>query len=261
MALKKGLYASDLASRVLFDLGDPAQKRWSADQVLKFINEGVRELAGEGIFRRFDLHIPQAGKAVYETFAEYAVIGRVEYGFCELEPLTEAEAESRLGHGWRLRMGAPRFFIPMRTGVRLAPAPGNGGTPLQFSGTPSITEENGGKINGEGLIGALWENSVAHFAEGDGFAANWPAASGNLLIEYAFFPRPSESGDLLPSRLADALVAYSTARCLALSDAEEDLARVGAATGRWLSLRERLVQKNGVESLCEPKNFAPLEAL
>jgi hypothetical protein len=261
MTLEKGLFATDLAGSVLTDLSDPKQRRWSSDQITGFFNEGIRELAGEGIFCRTDLHVTAAGKGLYTTFAECALLLRVEYEGRELPAKTAEEALRALGPSWRARTGTPRFYVPGKSSVLLAPAPSSGGEELLFEGYPAIEEAEGGKITGDGFTGAMRDGSVEHFLPGDGFCLNETAAKGSLRIEYAFFPRPSEAGDSIPSRYADGLAAYALFRCLNLSEVEEEKERGGLAFARWRELRERLKSEGGAEALSAEKLFSPVEAL
>ncbi|TAL17048.1 hypothetical protein EPN96_06625 [bacterium] len=261
MTLEKGLFATDLAGRVLTDLSDPKQRRWSTDQITGFFNEGMRELAREGILRRTDLHVTAAGKALYETFAECALILRVEHEGRELPAKTAEEALRLLGPSWRARTGIPRCYVPGKGGILLAPAPAQDGEPLLFEGAPAIEEAEGGKISGDGYTGALRDGSVEHFLPGDGFCLNETTAKGVLRIEYGFYPRPSESGDSIPSRYADGLAAYALFRCLTLSGVEEEAERGAFAFARWRDLKERLKNEGSAEFLSSQKLFSPVEAL
>ena len=256
MAIAKGLLVSDLVSRVLVDVSDPNQRRWSSDQVVKFLNEGIRELAGEGVFRRSDIHVPAAGQRYFAAFAEVHRICRVSLDGMQLPAVGRDRLTSALG----APAGTPVFYAADKDGVHLCPAPSAAGTPLTFIGAPPISEARGGKIDGDGCLAAANAGIIAHFREGDGHVPDSPTARGNVRLEYTFFPRPSESADTVPSRYADALVVYATWRCFNLSQVPEEVARAQVLAGLWAAARERIASASGPGMLTEDTAFAPLEA-
>jgi hypothetical protein len=253
MSIEKGLLVSDLVSRVLVDVSDPNQRRWSSDQVVKFLNEGIRELAGEGVFRRTDIHVPASGQSFFAAFAEVHRIRGVSFDGARLTA----------SRGDRSTLAAPErhaCYVAGKGGVHLHPAPSRAGTPLTFIGAPPISETTGGKVDGDGFLAALNAGTVAHFREGDGHVPDSRTARGNVRIEYSFFPRPSESADTVASRYADALVVYAVWRCFNLSQVPEEVARGQVLAGLWSSARERVATAAGADMLTDDTAFAPLEA-
>lgn len=260
MTITKGLLVSDLVARVLVDISDPNQRRWTSDQVVKFINEGIRELAKREVFKRVDYLVPTANVGYYATLAECRKLLAVEYDFTPLATGTQDNFRDAYGSGWRDDTGTPSAFIPFKEGIQLYPIPTSAGTALTFSGSPDITETQGGKITGDGYSGALNSTTVVHFMQGDGHCTNADTAENNLRIEYAYFPRPSESTDTIPSRYADALVIYATWRTFNLSQVPEEVARSQVLSALWGQELDRLAGENDPAALSSGTRFGCMVA-
>ncbi|PLX46175.1 MAG: hypothetical protein C0609_01185 [Deltaproteobacteria bacterium] len=262
MTLPKGLSLVDLAARCAIDLGDPEERRWATSLLITFFNEGIRDLARDGVFSRVDLFTPAAGERYFSTHAEANQIIRVEYDSKALIGASRSTIQGALGDGWRERAGTPTHFIPERGGVRICPSPGTSGDAFIFEGAGAVSEVEGGKVAGDGLECAKDPATtlLVHFTPGDGNVTNSEAARRVLRVEYSYFPRPFEQTDLMPSRFEDALSAYALWRALSISEVPEEVARAEIALARWHNLKRELFTESTSEGFSAANNFSPLEA-
>lgn len=243
--LNKGMEVSDLVAAVLIDLSDVDQQRWTSPQIVNYMNEGLRELAKECVFRRVDYQRVTANKSVYQTFAECARIGAVWFDLSEIP----AALDNSLTGEWRDDTGTPYAYVPLKDGVRLYPIPTVAGDAYTL-GAPTLTETQGGTIMGDGYSAALNGTTVVHFLEGDGVCTNADTATGNLRIEYAYYPQPVGATDNVPAKFATALILYALWRCFSLSEAPEEVARSQVIGPNW----QREVRKLAVEA--DPRSFS-----
>ncbi len=261
MTITKGLQVTDLVSRIAVDLSDPNHRRWSADQITKFINEGLRDLADGGAFIRHDLHVASAGVAYYETLAETLRVVSVQFDGKQLRGATNDSITRVKGTGWRTLGGEPTHYIPDRNGIRLCPTPSQNGEGPVVSQPPPIDEETGSKIDGDNLAATLIEDTVVHFSFGDSTLAQTDPAAGNIVVTYHFYPRPSTGQDSLPLRYVDALSAYALWRCFALSQVPEEVTRSQLLAGAWQHHKATINTWSQHHAQSDTLLFAPMEAL
>lgn len=234
MAITKGRGIEDIAADVSIRLSDPNQRRWSNTLLISYMNEAIRTLARKNAFFRYDIHVPTVGQEFYETFAESMTIKKVEYDNEPIHPQNIDSMERDFGTQWRTEpAGTPRFYIPQRNGIILWPKPDTAGTALVYTGSPAITEETGGKINGDGYTGGNSSGTIVHFLPGDGEVSN-ENADNNLRIRYQYMPRASESGDSVPGRYEEALKAYAMWQAVAVADAPEEKVAATTFFQNWL---------------------------
>jgi hypothetical protein len=226
-----------MVSRVLVDISDPNQRRWTSDQVVKFINEGVRQLADKGAFTLVDYQVPTAGKAYFQTFAEPKRILSVAYNGSKLKQIL------RDGVGYALSelASVPCGYVAMPDGIRVSPPVASAGTALTFVSAVSITEAEGFQIQGDTHNVALDSTTYKHFHDYDGVCNSALTAANNMRIEYSYFPRDLESTDSCPSRYVDALVIYATWRCFNLSNVAEEVTRAQVLLGQWEIMKRQLL--------------------
>jgi hypothetical protein len=237
MMLTKGLAVSDMVARVLVDLSDPNQRRWTSDQIIKFINEGIRQLADGGAFTMTDYLVPTANQAYFATLLEPHRILSVAYNGTLISTISRDAA----GYGTATASGKPTNYIPTSDGVHVVPRCASGGTSLSFTGSPAITETEGSQISGDGYNCADNAGTVVFFRDWDGECDSAITSPNNLRVSYSYYPREFESSDICPSRYVDALVIYATWRAFNLSNVAEEVVRAQALIGQWEVFKRRIL--------------------
>ena len=241
MAIEKGRDITAIAADVSVDLSDPNQRRWTSPVIINFMNQAIRELARNKAFSREDIQVPTAQQNFFETFAEMIAIDKVEYNNKPLDVRSLGRMERDFGQTWRTtEEGDPRSYIPTRLGIELWPVPVNAGTALNYTGSPDITEAQGGKINGDNYTGGDNAGTIAHWLTGDGEVTN-EFAENNLRIKYHFVPRASAAGDSIPGRYEDALRAHAMWKCVAISDAPEEKVIAQTYYADWLKEKSEVI--------------------
>lgn len=258
MAYAKGSAVSDIVSRVRFDLSDPDGRRWSSDQIIKFLNEGLRELADEGVFVRRDFLPLTAGQSTYTLFTECKRLKQAVLNGQEITPTLETKMDRR--GSWRGQEGHPLSYTIINYGVdtaiRLNPVPNGGASALTSAATPSITEEQGGKIDGNGFSSFDESGTIVHFIEGDGVCDSAYTAENVLRVDYFYFPRPSTASDTIPYRYETGLTAYAQFRCLILPNdaSDSDTQRAAMYKVIWEDEKKKII------GYSEPGAMIPLDS-
>lgn len=249
MAISRGTTLGALAAEALIDLSDPSQTRWKVAYLTGFCNEAFRRLGLKDVFRRTDIHVPEAAQASFTMFAEPHNIFSVEWNGRPLKGRTLAWVQSEYGQEWRSLSGTPEVYLLSANSIQLVPTPGIGGTPLIFAGSPAISEALGGKINGNGYFGAISSgDTIAHFKVGDGEVSNMDA-SYNLRINYSYIPNPSSDLDPISRRYESALNAYMRYQAFHTSQDNTEIAYAVSAKSDWEDMRDDLEDEADPDSM------------
>lgn len=240
MSLTRGKLVSSIVSEARTDLQDSgAAPRWSDAQVLTYVNDALQVLGQSGIFRRVDVIPATAARGVYQPLCENVTVFGVWYGGQRLEAKNLREMERRLGRTWHEFSGFPVYYVPgPGDSIRIGPLPTNSGAAPTF-GTAPISEADGKGPSGHGYWSALNGSTVQHWLPGDGTVSG-DLATGNLWIDYAYYPAAVVPTQLLPTRCALACRSYAVARCLEGSEDATELKRAALALQRFVDLADDL---------------------
>ena len=238
MPTTRGKLVSAIVSDARIDLQDTSgAPRWSDATILSSINDAINLLAQGLVFRRTDVLVPTAGRSTYVPHLESVSVASVSYGGAKLEARTRTELERILGQSWSTQTGDPSYYVPGDT-LRIAPVPGAGGTTPTFS-TPELSEADGKGPSGHGYWCADNAGTLVHFLPGDGVVTNYE--TGNLWVEYAYYPGPVTPTLYIPSRIALACRIYAVGQCLEASEDPGEQQRRQISLQRFEALRDDLV--------------------
>lgn len=254
MSLPYGVLVSTVVSRIRTELQDnSASPRWSDSIILAYLNDGIRDLAKARCFRRKEVLVPTAGRGVYQYLSEPAAVFSVWYDGLRLSP-SSIEALARVyGQDWASQSGQPTRFVPDES-LRICPIPGSAGTALVTSGSAPITQSEGDGPGGSGYW--CFDNSGTnrHFLPGDGTVTN-PTASGNLWVDYAYYPAEVQLTEKIAKRWETALINFAAGKCLTKSDDAAEAKDSERLMGMYFKEKENLTV--GINSPRFGTNWTP----
>lgn len=238
MSIALGVLVSAIVSRVRTELSDTgAVARWSDATILNYLNDAIRDLAEACVFRRRDIIVPTAGRSTYAPHCEPVRYFGVMLSGRPLIARTESDLYHVAGSGWEGFAGTTTHYVPGEA-LRLWPAPGTG-TALTWGTAATLTENEGRGPGGSGYTSGLNGTTLVHWLPGDGVCTN-ETASGNLWIDYAYYPGELLATEKLSRRYVSAVQDYAVGLALEKSeDAGEQRTR-DRALQRYYSAKEAL---------------------
>lgn len=240
MTIAKGTTATDIIGKALIDLSDPKQRRWSSDQMISYLNDGVADLASYGCFRRTDYLVGVVDQNCYEMFAEVVNIRDVYYN--------------------KQPVAADDYTFRANT-VCLNTAPTYAGEAFTFVGTPTVDEDDAAKLKGDGQYGALNGGVVYHFLPGDGVVPDASDKKYNLWVSYSYYPRPLISSDTVPMDLELALRTYCCLRALSISEDEKDAAMAQVYLRQYNAARTKVIAHRDTNAKSDQQRFGAVKGV